>query len=330
MLAVRTHRLGALDNLVLEEVPSAPLLPGHVRIRIRATGINFADVLMVKGLYQEKPPLPFSPGIEVAGEVLELAPDVKGMKPGDRVFGMLGNGGLATEAVVPAPILMPIPEGIDFVTAAAFPVAYGTSHVALSHRAGLKAGETLLVLGAAGGVGLTAVEIGALMGAKVIAAASTPDKLEVARSKGATHLINSSSEDLKERTKALTDGRGVDVVYDPVGGALFDAALRSLAFEGRIVIIGFASGTIPQIPANLLLVKNIAAIGLYWGSYSWRRPEVLRRSMGELAGWLASGRIAPHVSETRPLSDAVLALRALEERRSTGKVVVVMDETEQS
>ncbi|GEQ99930.1 NADPH:quinone oxidoreductase [Iodidimonas gelatinilytica] len=324
MKAIRVHEPGELDMLKVEEVASPQMKSGHIRIGVRACGINFADILIVKGLYQEKPPLPFTPGGEVAGEVLEVAPDVKGIKPGDRVMSMIGTGGLAEEALVAADMALPIPKSVSFEAAAAFSVAYGTSHVALAHRAGLKSGETLLVHGAAGGVGLTAVEIGKLMGATVIAVASTREKLDVAKSKGADHLINSKTENLRERVKEITNGRGADVIYDPVGGASFDQSLRCIAFEGRIIVIGFASGTIPQIPANLLLVKNILVVGLYWGSYAKKRPEILMGSMHQLMTWLGEGKITPHISHAEPLSNAVEALRALEERRSTGKVVVTM------
>ncbi|GER07476.1 NADPH:quinone oxidoreductase [Iodidimonas muriae] len=324
MKAIRVHEPGELDMLKVEEVASPQMKPGHIRIGVRACGINFADILIVKGLYQEKPPMPFTPGGEVAGEVLEVAPDVKGIKPGDRVMSMIGTGGLAEEALVAADMALPIPKSVSFEAAAAFSVAYGTSHVALAHRAGLKSGETLLVHGAAGGVGLTAVEIGKLMGATVIAVASTREKLDVAKSKGADHLINSKTENLRERVKEITNGRGADVIYDPVGGASFDQSLRCIAFEGRIIVIGFASGTIPQIPANLLLVKNISVVGLYWGSYAKKRPEILMGSMHQLMTWLGEGKITPHISHAEPLSNAVEALRALEERRSTGKVVVTM------
>ncbi|GEQ97949.1 NADPH:quinone oxidoreductase [Iodidimonas gelatinilytica] len=324
MKAIRVHEPGELDMLKVEEVASPQMKSGHIRIGVRACGINFADILIVKGLYQEKPPLPFTPGGEVAGEVLEVAPDVKGIKPGDRVMSMIGTGGLAEEALVAADMALPIPKSVSFEAAAAFSVAYGTSHVALAHRAGLKSGETLLVHGAAGGVGLTAVEIGKLMGATVIAVASTREKLDVAKSKGADHLINSKTENLRERVKEITNGRGADVIYDPVGGASFDQSLRCIAFEGRIIVIGFASGTIPQIPANLLLVKNISVVGLYWGSYAKKRPEILMGSMHQLMTWLGEGKITPHISHAEPLSNAVEALRALEERRSTGKVVVTM------
>lgn len=324
MKAIRVHALGSLDTLDLEEVDDPVLKTGEVRMAVKACGINFADVLMVKGQYQEKPPLPFTPGFEAVGEVVEVGEGCERLKVGDRIMGLIQNGGLAEQATLPETLAIPIPDGIDWTAAAAFPTAYGTSHAALKHRANLQPGETLVVHGAAGGVGLTAVEIGKIMGARVIATASTPEKLEVARSKGADELIDYSKEDVRQRIKDLTDGKGADVIYDPVGGKAFEASLRAINFEGRILVIGFASGDIPTIPANIVLVKNIAVIGLYWGSYSWKKPEVLMASLTELLGWLGDGKIKPHVSETHPLADASKALKALAERRSTGKVVVTM------
>jgi len=325
MKAIRVHETGSIDRLALEEIAAPTPEEGELRLKVHACGINFADLLMVQGRYQEKPSLPFTPGIEVAGEVAETGKAASRFAPGTRVLAILPRGGLAEEAVVAETLAMPIPDGVDDVTAAAFPVAYGTSHLALTHRAGLQAGENLLVLGAAGGVGLTAVEIGKRLGARVIAAASSPEKLEIARGRGADDLVDYSREDLRERVKSLTGGRGANVAFDPVGGAAFEAALRTLDFEGRLIVIGFASGEIGQVPANLLLVKNISVLGLYWGSYGWKRPEVLMASMRELLGWLAHGEIAPHISAVYPLAEAARAMEDLAARRSTGKVVVRID-----
>ena len=322
MRAVVCNALGEPETLSIETLPSPPLGAGQIRIHTHAAGVNFADGLMVGGTYQEKPPLPFTPGFEVAGVVAEVAGDVTGFAVGDRVIGLTGVGGYADEAVVDAGAVYKIPDMMSFEAAAGCPIADGPSHGALDWRADLKAGETLLVLGAAGGVGLTAVEIGHAMGATVIAAASSPEKLAVAKSRGATHLIDTSSEDLRARVKDLTQGRGVDVVYDPVGGDLFDAALRSTAWEGRIVIIGFAGGKVPQIPANLLLVKNCSAIGFYWGSYRAKDPARVRASFETLLGWVATGKLRPHVSESFPLEDAAKAIRVLQSRKATGKVVL--------
>lgn len=296
--------------------------PGEVLIRIAACGLNFADLLMLKGEYQERPATPFTLGMEVAGTVEALGPGVSGPAPGTRVAVFASSGGLAEWGVFAADRVLPIPAAMPFTEAAAFQIAYGTSHVALHHRARLQPGETLLVTGAAGGVGLTAVEIGKRMGARVIACARGADRLEVARRAGADHLIDSATEpDLRAAVKALG---GADVVYDPVGGDTFMAALRATRPEGRLIPIGFAGGGVPQIPANLLLVKNLTVIGLYWGAYTGFRPEVLTESMAQLLRWYEAGALHPHVSETFPLARADAALELLRTRKSTGKVVVTM------
>ncbi|MBB4211909.1 NADPH2:quinone reductase [Rhodothalassium salexigens DSM 2132] len=313
-----------LDALRLAEVATPEPGPGQVRVRIAACGVNFADTLMVKGQYQVRPEPPFAPGIEIAGRVDALGAGVTQLREGQPVAAIVGHGGLAEQAVLDARLALPLPETMDLVEAAAFPVAYGTSHIGLDHRAGLRAGETLVVHGAGGGVGLTAVEIGKRLGARVIATAGSQAKLDAARAKGADLTIDYASEDVRQAIKDATDGRGADVIYDPVGGAAFDASLRAIAFEGRIVVVGFASGTIPQIPANILLVKNVSAVGLHWGLYADKRPEVLVRSLQTLMGWYAAGEIRPHVSATYPLADAGRALADLAERRATGKVVVTM------
>jgi len=322
MRAIVCNALGEPETLSIETLPSPALGPTQVRVLVHAAGVNFADGLMVGGTYQEKPPLPFTPGFEIAGTVAEIGAAVTGLTIGDRVLGLTGVGGYADEAVVEGGAVYKIPDMMGFEAAAGFPIAYGTSHGALEWRADLKQGETLLVLGAAGGVGLTAVEIGHAMGATVIAAASSPEKLAVAKSRGAAHLIDTSAEDLRARVKDLTQGRGVDVVYDPVGGDLFDASLRSIAWEGRIIIIGFAGGKIPQIPANLLLVKNCSAVGFYWGSYRAKNPARVRASFETLLGWVEAGRLRPHISESFALEDAAKAIRVLQSRKATGKVVL--------
>jgi NADPH2:quinone reductase len=323
MRAVVCRQFGEPRTLAVEELPSPKLGAGQVRIAIAAAGINFADTLMVAGKYQEKPPFPFVPGLEAAGTVREVAADVSGIKVGDRVIALLGTGAFAEEAIASAGDLYPIPDRMDFVTAASFPVAYGTSELALNHRGNLKAGETLLVLGAAGGVGLTAVEIGKAMGAKVIAAARGADKLALAGQHGADATIDYTTEDLRQRVKELTGDRGVDVVFDPVGGDMFDAALRATAWEGRLLVVGFAGGRIPAPPANLLLVKNIAAIGVFWGAYRKRNPAALRQSFARLFAWWSEGKLKPHVSHQLPLDRIADAMDLLLSRRSTGKVVVV-------
>jgi NADPH2:quinone reductase len=324
MRAVLCRTRGGPDDLTIEDVAPPVPGPGQVAIAVRAAGLNFADTLMIAGKYQERPAYPFSPGMEVSGDILACGTGVSGLARGDRVMAVLGHGGFAEQALAPADRVLKIPASMDYAVAAGFPVAYGTSHVGLVHRARLQAGETLLVHGAAGGVGLTAVEIGKVLGATIIATASSAEKLAVARSYGADHLIDYSREDVRERVLALTGGRGADVVYDPVGGDAFDASLRCTAFEGRIVIIGFASGKIPQIPANHLLVKNISAVGFYWGAYTKEMPAVIRASFDELLGWFAAGRLRPLVSHRFALDEAPAALKLLAARKSTGKIVLTV------
>jgi NADPH2:quinone reductase len=322
MRAVLCKEWGEPDRLVIEEVPSPPLPPGAVRVAVHAAGVNFADLLIIAGRYQEKPALPFTPGFEIAGTIIETAPDVTEVAVGDRVMGTSGIGGFATEAVLPIDAIFRIPDTMDFVTAAGFPIAYGTSHGALDWRARLAEGETLLVLGAAGGVGLTAVEIGKAMGATVIATAGGVDKLAIAKAHGADHLVDYAHEDIKTRVRELTGGRGADVVYDPVGGDAFDASLRCIAWEGRLVVIGFASGKVPSIPANLVLVKNCDVIGFYWGSYRANKPAQVRRSYAQLFRWFEEGKLKPHVSERFDLAEIGKALDLLKRRKATGKVVL--------
>jgi NADPH:quinone reductase len=324
MRAVLCRELRGPDALELAELPTPEPGACGVRIRVRAAGVNFADGLMLAGRYQEKPPLPFTPGLELAGEVEAVGAGVRGLTPGQRVLAVVGHGAFAERAVARAEDVVLLPDDMDAVTAAGFAIAYGTAHGALRWRAGLHAGEVLVVHGAGGGVGLTAVECGKAIGAVVIATARGEAKLAVAREHGADHLLDSEDPDLKGRIRQLTDGRGADVVYDPVGGAVFDASLRAIAWEGRIVAVGFASGEVPQIPANLLLVKNAAVLGFYWGSYRKHDPERLRDGFRELFAWYRQGRIRPHVSETLPLHRAADAVRLLADRRAVGKVVVTV------
>ena len=309
-------------DLTVEDIPAPDLPADSVRIAVRAAGVNFADTLIIAGKYQIKPPLPFSPGFEIAGDVLECGPGVSRIKTGDRVMAVIEYGGFAEQVVAPQSEVHVLPDTVDDNIAAGFPVAYGTSHLGLKYRARLQSGETLLVHGAAGGVGLTAVEIGKRLGAVVIATAGGEEKLQIAANAGADHLINSRGEDVRERVKALTDGRGVDVVYDPVGGPLFDASLRCTAPGGRILLVGFASGHVPQIPANILMVKNIDAIGFYWGAHRAFAPEIMKSSFEELLTWLGEGSLTPLVSRTYPLGEAPAALQELKARRTTGKVVL--------
>lgn len=320
MKAVMCRQLGGA--LTVEEVADPVPSAGEIVIRVRACGVNFADTLIVQGRYQVKPELPFIPGMEVAGEVAAVGPGVEGHAIGDAVIGLVGTGGFAELALCPAAQAIPRPAGVASAVAAALPVAYGTAHVALEHRAGLQAGESLLVHGASGGVGLAAVEVGKAMGAVTIATASSADKLALAREHGADHGIDYAQGPFRERVKQLTGG-GADVIFDPVGGDIFDQSLRCIAWGGRLLTVGFAAGRIPQAPANILLVKNISVVGIHWSSYRGRADGVLTASFARLFAWLQQGRIAPLVSRSYPLEEAPSALAELAERRARGKVVVV-------
>ena len=323
MRALLCRSLGSIAELEVAEVASPLLGPGQVRVGVRASGVNFPDILMVEGKYQVKPELPFVPGLELAGVVLECAPDVTHVQPGERVAAFARRGGAhAEEAVVPGGIVVPIPKGMDFVTAAAFPVAYGTAHFALQHRGRLAAGETLLVLGASGGVGLAAVEVGKLMGARVIAAASSPEKLAIAREHGADYAIDYRAENLRDRVMELTGGRGADVVFDPVGGAAFEQSVRSVGWEGRILVVGFASGDIPRVATNMILVKNFSVTGVVFGEHSWRFPDDTRARHGQLLGDFAAGHLRPLIWKTYPLEQGRDALSAMAARRVIGKMVL--------
>jgi NADPH2:quinone reductase len=322
MRAVLCKAWGGPESLAVEDVPSPRAGAGEVVVDVKAAGVNFPDVLMIQGKYQIKPPLPFTPGVELAGIVREAGGGVTHVKPGDRVVASVLFGAFAEECVAAANRTVPLPPGVDWAAAAGFTVAYGTAWHALKDRGQLEPGETLLVLGAAGGVGLAAVELGAVMGARVIAAASSDDKLAVCRAHGAADTINYAAEDLRERLKQIAGERGVDVVYDPVGGALSEPALRSVGWRGRFLVVGFAGGEIPRLPANLPLLKGSAVVGVYWGEWMKREPQAAQREMGELLGWLAEGRVKPHVSARYPLARAHEAVAALAGRSVTGKVVV--------
>jgi NADPH2:quinone reductase len=330
MRAILCKTWGEPRNLVLEEVPEPEPGIGQVRIAVQAAGVNFADTLMIAGKYQERPPFPFVPGLEAAGTIDAVGEGVIGLKEGDRVMTILGHGAFAERALAPAESVFHIPPSMDAPTAAGFPVAYGTSHVALRHRAALQAGEVLVVHGAAGGVGLTAVQIGKILGAIVIGTARGAEKLNVAKTNGAKHVIDYGAEDVRARVLELTDQRGADVIYDPIGGDIFDASLRYVAWEGRILTIGYASGRIPSLAANLLLVKNASVVGCYWGAYLKRDPSVIRKSFEELLAWFGDGLLAPHISNTFQLEEAPDALETLLARKSTGKVVLVTDITKVS
>jgi NADPH2:quinone reductase len=323
MKAVFCREWGSPDCLRFEEAPPRTLRPSEVRIRVRACSVNFADTLMVAGKYQVKPEFPFTPGLEAAGEVIEIGADVTRLALGTRVLAVLRFGGGYAEEIAPnADAVVPIPDAMDFVTAAAFPVAYGTSHFALTHRGNLKPGETLLVLGAAGGVGLTAVEIGRQLGARVIAAAGSAEKLAVARQHGADELIDYRTESIRDRVRKLTGGLGADIVFDPVLGDAFDQALRAVNWEARMLVIGFASGRIQSVPANLILVKNISVIGVVWGAQAARDPVLVSRNLAELLRWWEAGRLHPVISRTFPLAKAGAAMEALLSRRYAGKIVL--------
>jgi NADPH2:quinone reductase len=324
MRAMLCHAWGAVEGLALGDAPAPIPADGEVVIAVKAVGINYADAIMVAGKYQTKPPLPFSPGLEAAGIVAACGDRVTRFKPGDRVMAILAHGGLAELAAAPEAETFAIPDRMSFEEAGAFPVAYISSHVALRWQARLEPGETLLVLGAAGGVGLTAVEIGKAMGARVIAAASTSEKLAAAQGRGADAVVNYATEKLTDRVMALTDGKGADVCFDPVGGDLFDSALSSLGWGGRILLIGFVAG-VPQIPANRLLVKHRAALGSSLRYFRWHAPDKLRRSAEELVQWYGEGKLRPLVTHRLPLEQSVEAIRLLTDRKAHGKVVVLVE-----
>ncbi len=322
MKAVVCKQYGPPDSLVLEELPSPTPGPGEVVVSVKAASLNFPDVLIIQNKYQFKPPLPFSPGSELAGVVKEVGADVRNVRPGDRVMAFTTYGAFAEEVKTDATRLLPLPKSMDFVTGAAFVLTYGTSDHALRDRGDLQAGETLLVLGAAGGVGLAAIEIGRALGARVIACASSADKLAVCREHGADALIDYAAEDLRERVKALTDARGVNVVYDAVGGAYSEPAFRSLAWRGRHLVVGFAAGEIPKLPLNLPLLKGASLVGVFWGDFARREPREFAQSMAQLARWHAEGKLKPHVSQTLPLAKAAEALKLMATRQVKGKLVL--------
>ncbi|KJJ98347.1 NADPH:quinone oxidoreductase [Pseudomonas sp. 21] len=324
MKAVLCKAFGPAETLVLEDIASPEPKKNEVLLQVHAAGVNFPDTLIIEGKYQFKPPFPFSPGGEAAGVVGAVGEKVTHVKPGDRVMALTGWGSFAEEVAVPGYSVMPIPDGMDFASAAAFGMTYGTSMHALKQRANLQPGETLLVLGASGGVGLAAVEIGKAMGAKVIAAASSEAKLEVARAAGADVLINYSEGSLKDKLKEITGGQGVDVIYDPVGGDLFEEAFRSIAWNGRMLVVGFASGTIPSLPANLTLLKGASLVGVFWGSFAQRQPQDNAANFQQLFKWFADGKIKPLVSQTFPLEKAADAINHLGQRKAVGKVVVTV------
>ena len=322
MKAVLCKAFGPADTLVIEDTSSPQIKKNEVLLDVHAAGINFPDTLIIEGKYQFKPPFPFSPGGEAAGVISAVGENVSHLNVGDRVMALTGWGSCAEQIAVPAYNMLPMPDAMDFTTAAAFSMTYGTAMHALKQRGALQAGETLLVLGASGGVGLAAIEIGKAMGARVIAAASSAEKLEVARQAGADELINYQDEDIRERLKTLTKGQGVDVVIDPVGGDLFETVFRSIAWNGRMLVIGFASGTIPSLPANLPLLKGAAVIGVFWGSFAQRQPQDNVANFQQLFAWFAEGKLKPLVSQTFALEDTAQAINTLAARKAVGKLVI--------
>jgi NADPH2:quinone reductase len=323
MKAVLCKHFGLPDTLVVEDIP--PLVPGkgQVVVTVKAAGVNFPDTLIIQGKYQFKPEPPFSPGGEVAGVIKAVGEGVTGWKPGDRVIAAATWGGYAEELLTDAERLIPLVDAMDFVPASAFLLTYGTSYHALKDRAHLQAGETLLVLGAAGGVGLAAVQIGKAMGARVIAAASSDAKLEVCKANGADEVINYASEDLRSRIKALTAGKGVDVVYDPVGGPYSEPALRDMAWNGRFLVVGFAAGDIPKVPLNLALLKGCSIVGVFWGAFTKNEPALNRANNAALMQLYLDGKVRPYIHATYPLERAAEALNEVMNKRVSGKVVLV-------
>lgn len=322
MKAVLCKAFGPADTLVIEDTSSPHIKKNEVLLDVHAAGINFPDTLIIEGKYQFKPPFPFSPGGEASGVISAVGENVSHLNVGDRVMALTGWGSCAEQIAVPAYNILPMPDAMDFTTAAAFSMTYGTAMHALKQRGALQTGETLLVLGASGGVGLAAIEIGKAMGARVIAAASSAEKLEVARQAGADELINYQDEDVRERLKTLTKGQGVDVIIDPVGGDLFETVFRSIAWNGRMLVIGFASGTIPSLPANLPLLKGAAVIGVFWGSFAQRQPQDNVANFQQLFAWFAEGKLKPLVSQTFALEDTAQAINTLAARKAVGKLVI--------
>ena len=323
MRAIRCNQYGPPESLTVETLPDLQPQAGQVVIDIKAASVNFPDVLIIENKYQLKPELPFTPGAEVAGIVRTVGAGVEHVRPGMRVVAYTALGGFAEQAIAPAGACVPLPDEADLTVAAAFTLAYGTSHHAVVDRAALQAGETMLVLGAAGGVGLAAVEIGKALGARVIAAASSDEKLAVCVEHGADATINYTRDDLRERIKALTDGKGPDVIYDPVGGVYAEPAFRSIAWRGRYLVVGFANGEIPKLPLNLALLKGASLVGVFWGDFAKREPQRNAAAFKQMIGWMQEGKLRPHISARYALEDTPRALRDMAERRVTGKIVIV-------
>ena len=319
MKALLCKAFGPASTLVLEDIPAPDIKKNEILLDVHAAGVNFPDTLIIEGKYQFKPPFPFSPGGEAAGVISAVGEKVTHLKTGDRVMALTGWGSFAEQVAVPNYNVLPIPESMDFTVAAAFSMTYGTSMHALKQRANLQPGETLLVLGASGGVGLAAVEIGKALGARVIAAASSAEKLEVARNAGADELINYTDTSLKDEIKRLTNGNGADVIYDPVGGDLFDQAIRAIAWNGRLLVVGFASGRIPELPVNLALLKGASVVGVFWGSFAQRQPQDNAENFKQLFAWFEEGKLKPLVSQVYPLERAGEAIDALGGKAGCGE-----------
>ena len=322
MKAVRCTAWGPPDSLVIEDLPDLVAGPGEVVVDVKAAGVNFPDVLTVQGKYQVRPPLPFTPGNEFAGVVRAVGTGVDGFAPGQRVIGFTRTGAFAEQAVAVAASFLPMPDDMDFDIAAAITLTYGTSYHAVADRGALQPGETMLVLGAAGGVGLAAIEIGKALGARVIAAASSDEKLAVCKAHGADVLVNYEREDLREALRAATDGRGPDLIYDPVGGKYSEPALRSIAWRGRHLVVGFAAGEIPRLPWNLMLLKGASVVGVFWGDFTRKEQDAHLAAMDRITGWIAEGKLKPLVSRRYPLADTALALDDMAARKVIGKVII--------
>ena len=324
MKAYVCREFGPVESHKVEEIEDPRAEAGQVVVDVKAAGVSFPDVLIVQGKYQFQPPFPFSPGGEIAGVISEVGEGVVDWNVGDRGLAMTGNGGIAEKVVAFEMTLMPLPETMDFKDGAALPLKYGTTYHDLKQRGQLQAGETILVTGAGGGVGTTAIEIGKAMGARVIAAASTDEKLEIAKNLGADEVINYSDGELKEKVKALTDGLGADVIYDPIGGDIFMQCMRCINWKGRVLVIGFASGPIPEVPTNLALLKGCSIVGVFWGRFTGAEPEANSQNFDELFALHAEGNITPQITKSYSLDDAAEAISSLENRKATGKVVIEM------
>lgn len=324
MKAVLCKAYGGPETLTVEDIPSQDPGRKEVRIAVHSAGLNFPDTLIIQGKYQFKPAFPFSPGMEVAGVVEAVGSEVTSLKVGQRVMATTGHGGFAETVVAPSASVFPIPDQMSFDHAAGFPITYGTTYHALVDRGGLQAGEWLLVHGAGGGVGLNAVELGRLLGAKIIATAGSAEKLALAKQYGAEHVIDYSKEKIRDRVKDITGGNGADVIYDPVGGDVFDESMRCIAWQGRLLVIGFASGRIPEMPANLALLKGCDVRGVFWGAFAARDPGRNRANFEKMLGWYAEGKLKPHVSGRYQLNDVAKAMNDLLARKVTGKAIIAV------